>query len=146
MAGAAADRVDTILLMSGPPARQTPQRQAILDAIDEAPGPLAIDEIHARAKQSQPGLGLATVYRAVRQFEASGQLVCVILPDGKPRYEAADLDHHHHFRCRSCDHVFDLSFCPVELPKGSTLPGGFVVESHELTLSGRCPACATSVG
>ena len=48
--------------------------------------------------------------------------------------------HHHHFHCRICDRFYDVEGCPGGL--SSMLPEGFELESHELTLLGRCAACA----
>ena len=121
--------------------RSTPQRQAILDTIRRAEGPLTVDTIRHRARGAHPKLGIATVYRTLRLLLEAGTIREVTLPDGQTRYESAHLGHHHHFRCRDCDQVFDLDHCPVTFPDGPTLPGGFQVESHELTLFGTCPNC-----
>lgn len=120
--------------------RQTQQREAIVDVIREANGPLTVPEILERAQKSVPGLGVATVYRTVKLLLAAEQIRSVILPSGETRYESAGLGHHHHFHCRSCDEVFDLDVCPVVVPKGD-YEGGYIVEDHELTLYGTCPAC-----
>ena len=122
--------------------RVTKQRLAILDVIRESDGPLTVDEIHEHAGKRCDGLGIATVYRNVKMMQEKDEIQTVFLPDGEVRYEAADLGHHHHFRCRVCERVFDLDICPVSLPDGSVLPGGFEVEDHEVILYGRCPGCA----
>lgn len=121
--------------------RRTSQRDAITRVIREAPGPLTVDEIHARAKRSVRGLGIATVYRAVKLLLEGGEIAAVTLPDGQTRYEAGDLGHHHHFRCRTCGKVYDLDLCPLTLKGIDVLPNGFVVDGHELTLFGTCPTC-----
>lgn len=121
--------------------RQTKQRNAILVSIREAEGPLSIAQIHERAGVEIPGLGIATVYRAVKALRGGGEIVVVDLPGEEPHYEAADRGHHHHFRCRVCEQTFDLGVCPVGLPSGTRLPGGYTVEEHSLTLYGRCSAC-----
>lgn len=119
--------------------RQTQQREAIAAVIQNATGPLTIPEIHQRAQLDVPGLGIATVYRTLKLLLEAGQVQTVILPSGETRYEPAGMEHHHHFHCRSCDEVFDFDICPVEVPAGQT--GGFIVDDHELTLYGTCPAC-----
>ncbi len=121
--------------------RRTKQRSAILGEIRAADGPLSIAEIHARAGEEIPGLGIATVYRAVKALREGGEIVPVDLPGEEPHYEAADRGHHHHFRCTVCRRTFDLGVCPVGIPSGTTLPGGYTVEDHDLTLYGRCAAC-----
>jgi Fur family transcriptional regulator, ferric uptake regulator len=121
--------------------RRTRQRETIEGIIERAGGPLTVAEILERAQQELPGLGIATVYRTINLLQEAGRLDSVVLPSGDTRYEPTGLGHHHHFQCRRCGEVFDLPDCPVHLPK-RTLPGGFVVEDHEVTLFGRCPGCA----
>lgn len=120
--------------------RQTKQRDAIQRAIDEAAGPLSPDELHRAALEHFEGLGIATVYRELKRLTAAGELQTVVLPDGVTRYEKASLPHHHHFACHGCETTFDIDFCP-KIPRGTELDGGFVVESHDLTLYGLCPSC-----
>ena len=121
--------------------RNTRQRSAILRSIAEAEGPLSVGEIHVRSGLEIPGLGIATVYRAVKALREEGEVLLVELPGEEPRYEPAGRGHHHHFRCSSCEQTFDLAGCPVGIPSGTTLPGGYTVEDHSLTLYGRCADC-----
>lgn len=122
--------------------RQTRQRDAIFQVIEKTAGPLAVGEIHQRAKKSLPNLGIATVYRALKLMLESRQIQQVNMPSGETRYESALLGHHDHFQCRRCHKVFDLNICPLGLKAGTTLPGGFVVEDHEMTLFGLCAHCS----
>lgn len=119
--------------------RDTSQRRAIREAVEEAGRPLSAVEILAAARGTVPGLGIATVYRAVRRMQEEGALRQVDLPGDAPRYESSDKDHHHHFHCRSCARVYEVEACPGELAMPA--PPGFEVEDHEVILYGRCPAC-----
>lgn len=98
-------------------------------------------EIHAGAGREVPGLGIATVYRVVKALREVDEVVVVELPGEEPRYEPADRGHHHHFRCLRCEQTFDLDMCPVGIPEGTMLPGGYRVEDHSLTLYGSCSRC-----
>lgn len=122
--------------------RNTQQRVAIMSAIHESSGPLSVQEIHEAAQENVENIGIATVYRNIKILLTAGEIQAVILADGVTRYERAGLKHHHHFRCRGCTRVFDLDVCPISIPDGSTLPGGFRVDDHEVTLYGLCPECA----
>ena len=126
--------------------RQTRQRDAILYVIREAAGPLSVPEIHQRAAKTLPTIGIATIYRTINLLLAAKEIQSVILPSGETRYESANLGHHDHFQCRKCSHVYDLSVCPLHLASGTIIPGGFVVESHEMTLYGLCPNCMKGNG
>ncbi len=122
--------------------RQTRQRDAILRVISEADGPLSVPEIHERAKVAHAGTGIATIYRTLKLLQESAQIHAVILPSGESRFEPIGRGHHEHFQCRKCGSVFDIHACPLDLPRNTTLQGGFIVEDHELTLYGTCPGCA----
>lgn len=121
--------------------RRTKQRDAIIKEILQSEGPLSIAEIHEKAGRQIPQLGVATVYRAIKTFMDEGRVRVVELPGEEPRYEPAGRGHHHHFRCLSCEQTFDLEVCPVGIPNGTMLPGGYMVEDHNLTLYGRCLKC-----
>ena len=123
-------------------ARHTRQRQVIAQVLHQAEGPLSAPQLLTRAQGTLPGLGSATVYRTLKLLQEQGEAHAVHL-DGEPLYEASGRGHHHHFSCTVCGRVFTLHACPVALPSGTVYPGGFVVEGHEVTLYGRCPACAT---
>ncbi len=125
--------------------RQTSQRRAILQVLEHAPGPLTPQEVFELASKEQASLGLATVYRNLGNLEANGEVIAVHLPGESTRYEPAGRDHHHHFRCECCEGIFELEAkCPVAVLEGVTLPGGFMVKDHELTLYGLCPNCQES--
>lgn len=119
--------------------RDTRQRRAIRQAIEAAGRPIGAPEVLSAARPLVPGLGLATVYRALKGLVAEGWLATVELPGEPPRYEVAGKDHHDHFRCRMCTRVFEVEHCAVRAPK---LPKGFVVEGHEAVLLGVCAECA----
>jgi len=119
--------------------RDTRQRRAIRRAFETSGRPLSPREVRAAAHRHAPTLGLATVYRNLRSLVEEGWLVPVEVPGEPARYEPAGKRHHHHFRCRRCDRLFELGGCRRPVPRA---PRGFVVESHELTLFGRCAACA----
>ncbi|MEW6298574.1 MAG: Fur family transcriptional regulator [Thermodesulfobacteriota bacterium] len=121
--------------------RQTRQRDTILKVLQESRGPLAVREIHGRAQQTLRKLGIATVYRTLKLLRESQQIEELTLPNGETRYELTGLEHHHHFQCRHCRQVFDLRICPLSIPRGTTFPGDFLVETHEVTLYGVCPDC-----
>ncbi len=122
--------------------RQSRQRDTILQAIGEADGPLLAQTIHEQAKRRVPNLGIATVYRTIKLLLEHQRIQPVVLSDGQTRYELVGLGHHHHFRCRVCERVYDLPGCMLSISDGAQLPGGFQVEAHEVTLIGVCPGCA----
>jgi Fur family ferric uptake transcriptional regulator len=119
--------------------RNTAQRQAIQRVIREADRPLGPEEICESAKTHCPGIGIATVYRAVREMVESGELTVVNLPGDAARYEIAGQGHHHFFFCRNCKKTFNIDGCPGNLKK--IIPADFTLEEHEIILYGLCDVC-----
>ena len=122
--------------------RNTVQLDAILQAFNEAGRPLSIDELHASASKVVDTLGLRTVYRVIRKLEEDGEIASVVVPGQPDRYELASVaaTHHHHFHCTRCDRVYDVPGCPGRL--SGLVPEGFVLNHHEIMLSGLCKSCA----
>jgi len=147
--------------------RQTRQRQAVLDAIDRAGRALAPAEILEMAQRSVASLNLSTIYRHLNALQDEARIVKVLLPgQAAARFEAMchgghdghghrgaghgndhDTDpghHHHHFHCNGCDRVYPLHACPGSMQ--DLVPEGFVVQAHEITLSGLCADCRRTDG
>ncbi len=123
-----------------PVTRNTTQKRAIQRVFDRATRPMTPAEILAAAAGDAPGIGIATVYRALKAMVADGALATVNLPEQGIRYERAELHHHHHFKCNACERVFDV---PCALDQAAcAVPAGFELERHQLILYGRCAPCA----
>ncbi len=122
--------------------RNTRQRKAIEQVLEGATRPLTTDEILKKARLTVPGLGLATVYRALNALQGDSRIVAVDIPGQSSRYEKAGLKHHHHFLCTKCQKVFELPGCSYSGHGDSSLPNGFKLEGHEVILFGQCRSCA----
>ena len=121
--------------------RRTRQRTAIEKALHAADRPLTPVEVLEAAQRHVTGLGIATVYRALRAMIAEGDASMVAVPGSAPRYEPSHRGHHHHFHCRSCHRVFEVAGCPGNLKR--LAPQGFELEAHDVVLYGRCGQCAS---
>ena len=111
--------------------RSTRQRSSIRTVMEEAGRPLLPAEILGAAQREVPAIGLA------------GEVQAVDLPGEATRYELSGRAHHHHFRCMSCNRVFNVPGCPGDMQR--IAPEGFVVERHEMTLYGVCSDCHQNV-
>lgn len=119
------------------PVRDTRQKRAIRRVFEIAERPLSPDEILAEAQRASKGLGLATVYRAVRSLADEGFLSTVEVPGRPTLYERAGKSHHHHFVCDACGRVYEIEGCNVK----ARLPRGFRTRDHDVTVYGLCAAC-----
>lgn len=119
--------------------RKTRQRDAIRTVFLRSLRPLGPQEVLEAAQSEVPGLGIATVYRALKSLQEEGLITPIDVPGQPTCYEPAELGHHHHFYCRACGKVFDVEGCPSGI--GALCPPGFHVDSHEIFLYGRCSDC-----
>ena len=113
-------------------ARLTPQRRAVLDAIEASGGRFTAIDLFERARRSQPRLGLATTYRTLHALSG----------DARPAYVRCSPEHHHHLVCLSCGSVEDTVLCATPSQQALTRRHGFRAESHELEIYGTCRNCA----
>lgn len=119
--------------------RRTRQRLAIEEVFRKEGRPLTPPEVFAGAARIQPGIGLRTVYRQLKDMAGEGLIVGVDYPGQPLRYEWVSSNHHAHFICRACDRVFDMQ---IEVPDVTIAPPpGFAISGQETVFYGTCPEC-----
>lgn len=119
--------------------RNTRQREAIRLAFLNNEHPMTPAEAHQAAEGYCAGLGIATVYRALRRLCQEGWLVQLELPGEQTSYYERAQQHHHHFVCRLCQRLYRVAGCPPNLEE--LTPEGCLLEDHELLLYGVCASC-----
>ena len=123
--------------------RSTRQRGAIESVLRTSGRPLTPLEVHQAAYELAHGLGVATVYRTLKLLVEDGTVLAINLPGESPRFEMAQMSHHHHLRCNRCRRVYDIPGCPGDLRRMA--PRGFKVEGHDVILYGQCSGCRANV-
>ena len=118
---------------------KTNQQAAILSVLDDLGRPVTPKELLESAAIKSPGLGLATVYRALKKMVKSGEVRKVEVAGLPPHYERERDEHHHFFVCEDCNKMFDIDGCSGGLNK--LLPQGFKMNSHEVIIYGSCRDC-----
>jgi Fur family transcriptional regulator, peroxide stress response regulator len=124
--------------------RNTKQRQAIFDAIENHGGHLTADEIYRLVKRRFPRLSLGTVYRNLRVLVAQSGLRELDFGMAVTYFETAK-DSHYHLICRVCGSIADADITVERrlqsvAGQASNL-GGFRIEGHRLDFIGVCVAC-----
>lgn len=121
--------------------RLTPQRRAVLDAVEEQRGAFTAVAVYDQARKAQPGLGLATVYRTLEVLRQDGTIRG--LPRaGEGAYVRCHTGHHHHLVCVSCGSVEETELCGAPSVAVLKRKHGFRAESHDLDVYGLCARCA----
>lgn len=123
--------------------RSTPQRRAVLDVIDRAPDHPTAAEVLERVTAVLPGVGAATVYRALGRLVESGQVAELRLGVGATRYDR-NVGHHEHLVCDRCGRVEDvvLGLDASRLLAPLAARGDFAATGYDLRVHGVCHHCA----
>lgn len=125
--------------------RLTPQRQAVLSALEAATDhPTAADVIE-RVRQTAPGIGPATVYRALALLVSQGLARELSLGDGNAARYDGNTSRHDHLVCSSCGAASDIeSALPAQLLGQLTSRTGYAIARYDLQFHGLCPTCQKS--
>ncbi len=117
------------------------RQQLLLAELRRAEGELSGQSLHARLRGQPGGMGLATVYRHLRQLQQRGLVRCRHLPGGEALYAPAERDEHH-LTCVDCGITVPLPHCPMhDPPLAGTDLQGFRPLFHTLEFYGLCGAC-----
>ena len=125
-------------------------RMKILNILQQQPSAhLTAEGIFQALGGSGEEIGLATVYRVLTQFEASGLVKRYHFESGQSVFEINQGGHHDHMLCLDCGRIEE--FCDEEIERRQRIIAerlGFELAEHSLVLYGRCsrPECTNRAG
>lgn len=122
--------------------RITPQRRAVVGALDGRHVHRTAEQIHVAARSVVPEVSLATVYNTLNELVAMGEISELHVGDGSTRYDPKVGPDHHHLICTGCGVAYDVDPVGIE---GLLLPveqhHGMRIDAVEVTFRGLCPDC-----
>ncbi|MGI6766722.1 MAG: Fur family transcriptional regulator [Lentihominibacter sp.] len=125
--------------------RNTTQKEIIGNTVRRMTTHPTAEEVVAKVHEEHPGIGRATVYRALKRMVDKGDLKQVRITGGADRFDFRT-EEHHHFKCNRCGRVFDLDAETGCSPDLSELLGQLGDSSAEITgvnisFEGICKCC-----
>ncbi|MDO8804558.1 MAG: transcriptional repressor [Elusimicrobiota bacterium] len=125
-------------------ARHSKRREVIFEVLNSGHSHLNAEEVHHEARKRLPGIGIATVYRALKFLCGCGQASEFIPADGVARYEpGGSRAHHDHLICTSCGRFIEAVDPAIErLQEKLAARHGFKPTRHKLEIYGICAGCA----
>jgi Fe2+ or Zn2+ uptake regulation protein len=120
----------------------TPQRRAIIQALQENHSHPTAEQVYARVRDVMPDLSHATVYNTLHELVEMGMLQELDLGLGERHYDVNTMSHDH-LVCLGCERVEDVPQArqaPVLSPEHTY---GFQVVGCDVVFRGYCPACAS---
>lgn len=111
-------------------------RLKVLEVLEQAePHHMSAEDVYKNLMQSDDGVGLATVYRVLTQFETAGIVERHNFDDGHSVYELADDKHHDHMVDVDSGAVVEFVNERIEaLQHEIAEEHGFELVDHELVL------------
>ncbi|MDH4235254.1 MAG: ferric iron uptake transcriptional regulator [Gallionella sp.] len=123
----------------------TGPRLKMLELLENTHGRhLTAEAIYRQLLEAGEEIGLATVYRALTQFEAAGLVTRHHFEGGQAVFELERGPHHDHIVCIRCGRVEEFNDEAIEKRQRAIAEKlGFKLRDHTLTLYGECgrPGC-----
>lgn len=120
--------------------RITPQRFAVYASLRSRTDHPTVEQLLNELNQDFPVSSQATVYSSLQALQAVGLVREVLLEPGITRYDA-NVDHHHHFRCRTCGTIEDIPWTALDTLDLKQMRDGLKPERYEVTVYGVCDQC-----
>ena len=124
----------------------TRQRELILRTFLTGRRHIAVDDLLRQARQDDPRVGHATVYRTMKLFVDAGIAHERNFSDGAAQYEPAapnQHEHHDHLICTSCGRIVEFENEEIELLQEIVATRhGFTLTDHRMELYGVCKGMA----
>lgn len=119
----------------------TPQRIAIYTMLMNTKEHPNAEIIYKTLEPTNPTMSLATVYKTLDFFKATGLIQELNVGEGCSRYDA-NADCHPHVVCTQCGNVFDLEIEGLSnLREKIADQTDFDLQSEQLFFYGTCPNC-----
>ncbi|MGB9609358.1 MAG: Fur family transcriptional regulator [Bryobacteraceae bacterium] len=130
--------------------RLTTQRRALIEAMQEAKEHLDVSSLLSLAREREPGIDRATVYRTIEKLKRLGlvdELDLMHLNGEKHYYEVRPKKDHVHLACLDCGRIEEYSSPLFEQLKSEIADGtGFEIQVVRLEVGGRCSTCRSKKG
>lgn len=120
--------------------RVTPQRLLIFSLLSELPSHPTVGMVHDAVSAVLPTVSLRTVYQALHDLEAMGEIRFEQVGTGPLRVDQR-LERHAHLRCTGCNRLHDVDVELGAFALSEQQRHGFTVDGAEVTFLGRCPSC-----
>lgn len=122
-------------------AASSDRQQHLLEQLQRAGRELSGQDLHALLRRGPQAMGLATVYRHLRQLQQRGLIRCRHLPSGEALFAPVERDEHH-LTCVDCGTSLVLEHCPMHsVALHGDQAEGFQLLFHTLEFFGLCSVC-----
>lgn len=118
------------------------QREALLTLLRSTHSHPSADWLYENLRKEFPNISLGTVYRNLAVLADNGEIVKIQTSSNKEHFDGF-IQKHHHFVCRRCDKILDVSIDGIEkAEKQAAEKLQAAVEDSSLVFYGLCKECS----
>ena len=124
------------------PARNTVQRQVIVDELRRLANHPTAEEVFEAVHAEHPSISRATVFRTLGRLADEGEVSRVRINNGADRFDHQAFAHYH-VRCVCCGRVDDVMvpLLDEDFERMAERASGYRICGHTLQFDGVCPSC-----
>jgi len=125
--------------------RLTPQRQLILEAIEEIDDHVSAESVHSKVAARFPQVNISTVYRTLELLQDLGLVTHTHFDDGIAQYHLASENPHQHMVCRRCGSTREIEVSVLDpVDRHLREQYGFEADLAHFAIVGICGSCAAT--
>lgn len=118
---------------------------AVYQALMEAEGHPAAEDVFNVVKEEFPNISFDTVYRTLVTFSEIG-IIDIVEGHGAPRRFDVNPDNHHHFYCIGCGRIIDFYSEAIDQARiPAEINQKCRIFSKRMVLKGYCNACTAQM-
>lgn len=118
------------------------QREALLTLLRSTRSHPSADWLYENLREEFPNISLGTVYRNLAVLADNGEIIKIRTSSNKEHFDGF-VHKHHHFVCRGCDKIMDVSIDGIEnAEKQAAQKLQATVEDSSLVFYGLCRECS----
>jgi len=122
--------------------RITSQRKLLFDLLTASGGHIDAGELYVKAREKDPRISLATVYRNLNLFKGAGLVKEYHFAEEHHHYEVKGKRGHQHLVCLGCDKVVEFESPLVgKMKEEVSRANGFAVTDVTVYIEGYCADC-----
>ena len=123
--------------------RITPQRQAVLEYLNETESHPTAEDVYNHVRERFRGISLATVYNILHLYRDLGIVMELNYGDTSSRFDG-NYRNHYHIQCSVCGRLVDYHRSVIQgLEEEAEEATGFRITHHRLEFLGVCPDCSS---
>jgi Fur family ferric uptake transcriptional regulator len=127
--------------------RWTPQRRAVVEALEETEGHVTGAALVERCRQVDPTIIPSTVYRTLDALEELGIVRHAHGADGREEFHVGPESVHGHRYCADCGGSWEIGDSEADaIVQAFRAADGFEVDVSHVTVVGRCRGCTDEPG